>query len=66
MVNKSRGGVLYPREVQAYFRIFFILLGLGRPTIPFKNDPEPRGAIFPKYEPVGITPEPIQARFHFL
>ena len=28
------------------------LLGLGKPQIPFKNDPEPRGVIFPKYHPI--------------
>ena len=55
-----------PRGVQAYFRTFFVFLGLGRPKILFKNDPEPRGVIFPKYEPVGITPEPVQDRLHYI
>ena len=31
----------------------------------FKIDPGARGVIFPKYEPIGITPKSIQARFHF-
>ena len=56
-----------PRGVQAYFRTFVIFLGLGRSKkLPCKNDPEPRVVIFPKYDPVGIIPEPIQARFHVL
>ena len=45
---------------------FFIFLGPRRPKILFKNDPEPCGVIFPKYQPIWITPDPIQAEFHFL
>ena len=47
--------------VQAYFWILDRCLGLGRPKIPFKHDPKPRGGIFPKSEPIWITPEPVQA-----
>ena len=42
----------FPRGVQAYFRTFFVFLGLGRSKIPLKNDPEPRVSVFPKYEPI--------------
>ena len=35
-------------------------------SIKLKNDAKPRGVILPKYEPIWITPEPIQARFQFL
>ena len=31
---------------------FFIFLGPRRPKILFKNDPEPCGVIFPKYQPI--------------
>ena len=30
------------------------------PKYSKKYDPKPRGVIFPKYEPVGITPEPVR------
>ena len=41
------------------------LLTPGRPQIKLENDPEPRGVIFPKYEPVGITPEPVREFWTF-
>ncbi len=48
-------------------RIFLFLLGFGRPKIQLKNDPEPRGVISPKYEPIPIHGDPIHPQnFDFL
>ena len=54
MLSTSRAALAY----------FFTLLASGGQLYLKENYPEPRSAVFPKYEPVGITPEPVQARFH--
>ena len=53
----------FPRGAQAYFRTFLYCWGLGRSKLYFLNDIEPRGVIFPKYEPVASHGDPIQAGF---
>ena len=45
---------------------YFYSVGLGRQQITSKNDPEPRGVIFPKCQPISIRPDPIQVQLHFL
>ena len=45
------------------FGLLFVIVGLGRSKLYLKNDIEPRGVIFPKYEPVASHGDPFQARF---
>ena len=62
----DKNAKLFSQGAQANFRISSVFLSLGRSKIKLKSDPEARGVIFTKYAPVGITPDPVKARFHFL
>ena len=61
--EKSRPGHRVLGLLGHTLRLFFkIFLGLGRPKIIFKNDPEPRGVIFPKFQPIWINGDPFRTR----